>query len=428
MGCLWAVVISVVVGIALVVGGGYYAMMHTSLPFKPFIQMVNASGDAEIKGFEGSLSSGFSADEFRVFTTGKSDTYFEGISFKYNGARDFSGSGRFIIEEFAIKKAFISLPPFGGGEEEELRVEPAFHTSELDEALDQEQLDELGVFEIKSIRIDEFVIENSEGEQKKGSVMLADFKADKSGVTLGDLKVTGDYLEMKLDAAPEGSDYQQVIHGAIKSAIDRAILKDISFSVEFGGAGNASKARYAAFDGKLTAEPEGEEGVKTIIKGLTTSDYLDPKVVSVPAELNMVMTTTKKGNRTEVEGGDFLLGKTRFKVDAQALIDGDDPEANKMTAIAAIGGKEVVLRIAEPDAEARHFTYEFSSDGIDSGDLPAQVLFHKSLAELNDDEKEQLNLFASRHLEEPESETAATKPDPNPTPDEKPDPAPGKKE
>jgi len=403
-GCLWTVVISVVVGIALIVGGGYYVMMHTSLPFQPLIKMINASGDAQIKGFKGSLASGFALDEFRIFSTGKSDTSFEGVSFKYNGAKDPSGKGHFIIEEFAIRKAFISLPPLEENEKEEVKVTPAFHEPELDAALNQEQLDEVGVLEIKSIRIDEFIIENAEGEQKKGSFLLSNFKADASGVTLGDLQATGDFLEMKLDAAPEGSPYRQIVRGVVKAALDKAILKDIPFTVEFGG---AQRARFAVFDGKLSATPEGEDSVRTVIKGLTLSDYLSPTVVSMPTDLNLTMITTDKGRRTEVEGGDFRLGKTRFKVDVQALIDGDDPEANKLTATAEIDGKEVVLRIAEPDERHRHFTYEFSCEGIEADELPARVLFHKPVSQLSDAEKQQLEQFVSRHIRQPESAPAS---------------------
>jgi hypothetical protein len=416
-GCIMAVVISIVVGIAVVMGGGYYAMMHTSLPFRPIETMINASGDAEIKGLTGSLSSGFGVEEFRVFDTGKSDTYFTGVSFKYNGARDFAGNSRFIVEEFAIKKVFISLPSFEEDKAaEKLRVDPAFHSSELDEALDNNDLDQMGAVEIKSLRIDEFVIENFAGEQKTGSVLMTGFKADKNGVTLGDLKVSGDYLELKLDTLPATNQYRQVIRGALKAAIDKSIRKDITFNIEFGGVGNAIKARYSAFDGKVVAEPGGDAGVRSTIDGLTISDYLDPQVVSLPADIRLVTTTAEQGKRTEVESGSFVLGKTRFEVDAQALIDGDDPETNKLMATAEIEGVEVMIRIAEPDSGERHFQYEFSGAGIAEADLPSRVLFGKVASALTVDEKQELELFASRHLKAEEEPESAPDTDPVPVP------------
>lgn len=400
MGCLMAGGIIVVVVIAAVLGGGYYALMHTSLPFKPFEEMINSSGKAEIKGLKGALASGFSVDEFRIFKTGLNDTYFTDISFKYNGMRDIEGNNRFIINEFHIAKVFISLPTFESeeGEDGSFVLQPAFESPELDEALSGERLGESVVFEIKSFRIDEFVIENSDGERKNGSVSLTDFKVDPSGVTLGDLQVSGDYIEMKLEELPKTNPYRQAISGSIKAAIDAVIRKDIVFSVEFGGPGNAKKARYSIFDGKILVTSTEEGLAETTITGLTLADYLDPKVADLPADVSLTLTSSKNGQSTEIGGGSFLLGKTLFEVAPQELLKGD-VDGNKMTAIAEIDGKEVVMRIAEPKDGERHFTYEFSSEGIDAAGLVAQVLFQKASDDLNEDEKQVLETFASRHLD-----------------------------
>lgn len=409
-GCLMAFVITVVVTIAVVVFGGYYALFHSSWPLNFAAKMINETGQMEVKGLKGSLSTGFAADEFRIFETGLTDTYFKNISFKYNGMSDVSSEQRLIVEEFVIGKAFISLPEMNASESDD-----SFdaNLSEFDELESPEELEETGSFEIKVFRIDEFVIQNPDGEEKSGSILLSGFKADHNDMAIGELKVTGDYLEMNLENLPETNQFRQAIRGVLKSAIHQTIRRDINFSLAFGGEGNAKQAAFTMFDGKVKGR-QNDGTMTTEYLDLTLSNYLDPSFANLPDEVTMKIVTSKDERVSEVSAGSFRIGRTKFTFDTQT-IEPRDPEKNSLVASAELGGRTVTLRIPEVENNKR-MKYEFSSDGMDLPDLVAQVLLGKNAAALNDEEKEQVTEFAKNHRIElaleaesmPAAETAST--------------------
>ena len=65
MGCFGIGCVSIVIIIFAVCVGGYYSVFHSSLPLKIIEAAIEEDGEAEIDGLTGTLSSGFSADEFR---------------------------------------------------------------------------------------------------------------------------------------------------------------------------------------------------------------------------------------------------------------------------------------------------------------------------------------------------------------------------
>lgn len=419
-GCLMAFVITLVVTIAVVVFGGYFAVMHSSWPLKFFAKMINESGEAEIKGLEGSLSSGFSADEFRIFETGLTDTYFTNISFKYNGVSDLSGNQRLIVEEFVIGKAFISLPEM---DEEDSSGDIHFDSSEFEDLQGAEELEETGSFEIKAFRIDEFVIQNPDGEEKSGSVLISGFKADHSDLKIGELKVTGDFLEMNLETLPETNQFRQAIKGVVKSAIHKTIRKDIDFSLEFGGEGNAKQATFTMFEGKVRGR-QNHDSTELSYDGITLADYVDPSWMAFPDDVTMKTVSSSDEKTVEISAGSLRIGRTKFSFEAQTL-EKRNRDKNELVASAEIGDRTIALRI--PDFEDNdRIRYKFSSEGMDQSDIVAQVLFGKAAADLNDQEREQMAEFSARHIS-PDDESDP--PTPVPPPVESPDTnAPAKKE
>lgn len=391
-GCLMAFVITVVVSIASIVFGGYYALFHSSLPLTLMAKAINDSGMMEIKGLKGSVSEGFSADEFRIFKTGLTDTYFTNISFQYNGMSDLSNNQRLIVEEFIIGKAFISLPEMEASASDG-ELEPRMEKIEKIES--PEELEQTGSFEIKTFRIDEFVIQNPDGEEKSGSVLLSGFKADHNDMQIAELKVTGDYLEMNLETLPETNQFRQAIRGVVKAAIHQAIRKDIDFALEFGGVGNAKQGSFTMFDGQVQGR-QTIEAMTTEYLGLTLSNYLDPSFVNLPDAITMKTVTAKDEQTTEISAGSFQIGQTKFKF-ADQTINERDPQEQVLVASAEIGERTITLQIPNVEASNR-MKYEFASEGMDLPDMVAQVLFGKDTEDLSDEEKEKLAGFARNHM------------------------------
>lgn len=407
-GCLLAIVISIVVAGILVCVGGYWAVMHSSLPLKSIEAAINASGEAKITGLEGSLSSGMSADELRIFETGASDSWFTGIVFRFNGISDISSHKRVIVEELSVKQAYLSLPlETEDGRKKDTVVNIDFNDGEDDDLESEEFFEASGpegapTFELKKLRIDELVVENGLGETNRGSLLLTGFKAMGDEVSLQDIQITGDFLELSLDQLSSTNRFNQVIVGKVKTALHKAILNDIDFRVEFGGAGNGKAFRMAAFDGKVTLEPGDQPESGTIsVREFTLSNHLDAAVADFPNNVTLTATTAGKNAGTEIVSGTFDLGETTFELAAQSIAP--DAEEQELKATAKIGNAEVTAHIAEPDGDA-HFRYRFVADPAMETDLVSLVLFRSGTNDLSESELATLAEFKRRHLPDVESD------------------------
>jgi len=401
-GCLIAIVISIVVAGILVCVGGYWAVMHSSLPLKPIEAAINASGEAKITGLKGSLSSGMSADELRIFETGASDSWFTGIVFRFNGISDISSHNRVIVEELSVKQAYLSLPlESKEGREQEKVVNIDFNDGDDDDLGSEEFFEASGpdgapTFELKNLRIDELVIENGLGETNRGSLVLTGFKAAGDDVSLQDIQITGDFLELSLDQLSSTNRFDQVIVGKVKTALHKAILTDIDFRIEFGGTGNGKAFRMSALGEKITLEPGEQPESGTIsIRSFTLSNYLDTAVADVPNNITLTASSTGKRTGTTIEGGTFDLGKTTFDLAKQTIAR--DAEGQELTATAKIGDSEVTAYIAEPDSDA-NFRYRFVAEPTVDADLVSLVLFQSDTNQLAPAQLQTLDQFKRRHI------------------------------
>ena len=94
------------VGLILVVFGGviagYYTLFYTSVPLQLMESAIEESGEVEIEGLEGSLSSGFSADEFKFKADGENWSVLTDISFKYDQNSSMFGSDKLVIKDLSV--------------------------------------------------------------------------------------------------------------------------------------------------------------------------------------------------------------------------------------------------------------------------------------------------------------------------------------
>ena len=66
MSILKKLMIALVIGVLVMALAGYLVIFHTSLPAKAIVGLINQSPNVNIKGIEGSFSSGFSVETIRI--------------------------------------------------------------------------------------------------------------------------------------------------------------------------------------------------------------------------------------------------------------------------------------------------------------------------------------------------------------------------
>ena len=102
-------------------GGLYYAVFHTSYPLSELQKVIESSGDVQVEGLAGTISSGFHIDQLRFRTQqdqtaaaqGKKSSdkqkwsTLENIDFKFNGVWDLISERRFIIDQLSVTKGIV---------------------------------------------------------------------------------------------------------------------------------------------------------------------------------------------------------------------------------------------------------------------------------------------------------------------------------
>lgn len=109
-GCLGVVGVLVL----LIVFGGRYVLLHTSAPLALMESVLESSGEVDIRGLKGTVSTGFHADEIRFGKNPDSDkaSYFKNITFRFNGLEElFETKPKLIIEEFTVESGTVYYSP-----------------------------------------------------------------------------------------------------------------------------------------------------------------------------------------------------------------------------------------------------------------------------------------------------------------------------
>ena len=126
IGCLIVFLFIAVVGI-----GGYFSLMHTTLPLQFVEAAIEESGEVEIDGLDGTLSSGFSADKFRFKTNSDDWSELNDINFKYSSKSSFFGGDKLVIDDISVKSGTIYAE--WDPEEQQIDLTPDFANEFNDE-------------------------------------------------------------------------------------------------------------------------------------------------------------------------------------------------------------------------------------------------------------------------------------------------------
>jgi len=386
-GCLIAVVATVVLGVLILAFGGYYAMMHSGMPLRWFAATINASDQAKIEGLEGSLATGFRFDEFRVFKTGRGDSYIRNFNFEFNGMPGISSSGELVIDRFHIGRIYLSLPTNNVGV---TTRNPEFE-KEFNQGMQHQRGGELKRFELKSFRIDEVLLQDAAGEREVGSVKLLGLVSEGERVQVDAFELVSDHIDAHLDSSPGTNRFSQVIRGVVRTSLHTNVLRDFDFAINFGGATNAGAARIEVFDGQLVASSERDGTSVVLLNDFSPGEWLGGFNRATPSRMTFSITGNKSGKRSKVSAGSLVLGRTEYQVPLQELDHGSFG-GPKLGALAKVGGLKIAVEISQPEG-GRGFRYKFHNEQLQGDALLARALFGKALEKLTEPELAELNAF-----------------------------------
>lgn len=431
MGC-WSIGCMGVCGaIIMLCFAGYYSLFHSSLPLRLMEAAIEESGEVEIEGLSGSLSSGFSADELRFKTVDDHWSSLTDIKFNYEGDVSIFGTDSLIITELSVAGGTIYAE--WDPNENELDFDPDLG-EEIDEELkelDEEFRDEFGRSTgLKEVRIDLVSVKNLKiiNPETELTITVDQLKFEGFNWQKGDLKNLGTLSirssQMDLETLPsiEFADFKhaQRIEGTLRSGADHRLKNDVPFVFDFG-VNNDLKVYLDAelFGGGLRMSQRVDRDT-LVYDDFTLSDYVDPTSFgALPAHVNMKLEFEKNATEGPVKlepGGSFELGQTRF--DALRL---ENPEQGPsyLIATANVDGATVTatIHIKRPSAPA--WATKLQSDDFDSAEeLWARTLFGIAVVDLSDDQRAtiQASLTAPTRTRQPDVDSKSP-----PTAEQEPD-------
>lgn len=351
LGCL-----GVVIGVPLLLMGiGYYVLFHTSYPLQ---KMLDSDFDidgkpVEVEGLSGSISSGFAIEKI-VIQDDPEDSVIEGLTFRYNGIWDSIFNNRFVIEEFSadrsviiVENDFLSIPDDKEVTDGEFGDKP-----DPEEAGNGDQVPFL--FELRELNFKATNFKSVDGEIdiQIPLIHLAGLRIDRDDISLAELEITSDLLNLELaDANPVEIDgqtlpFKQKVEGKVLPKIHPLVKLDIDFSFEFAAVDGKTVIRLTAFDGQMQSTSLPDETTVMRFDRFSPGIFLDPHGHIVPERISLI--TSERDKIVSIEKGEFFLGMTRFEIEAQKL-DASDREA-VLVGRAEVNGQKIEVAL-QPDKE-----------------------------------------------------------------------------
>lgn len=396
LGCLGIGCLGIVLVFAAVIVGGYFSLFHTSLPLRLMEATIENSGEVEIEGLDGSISSGFSADKFRFKTVDDNWSTLEGIKFEYENDSSFFGTDSLAIKEMSIEsgviyanwdpsKQQIDLNEIEGDleniqgeiDEEEIDVEFIKALAELEIRLDKVSIANLKI--VNPETEDELVIEN---------VSYVGFNFNEGRFTdLGELEIRSNQLDVETVPSKTFVDYDNArrLEGTIFEVMDNRLSADIPFDIEYAIDDDFNGfTKINLFDGKIQIEDTADE-LSIEYKDFIADDYFDTSLIPVmPTNVEMSLNFEqgeRAGPRDVSSDGRFTIGKTIFN---NLSITENDNGRRDVAGKGVVSGDEVTIKffVSSPYSVWGNIRLESASD-VEPNQLWAQVLFGKDFEELD---------------------------------------------
>lgn len=402
IGCMGIIGMFVLVGVV-----GYYSLFHSSLPLYLFEAAIEESGEVEIEGLEGTLSSGFSADEIRFKTMDDRWSNLTDIKFKYDSDSSLFGTERLIIEEVSVNGGTIYAD--WDPDENELGFDPDItgefseEFRELDEEFaefGEEMREEIGHSPgLRELRIDLVSVTNvkivnpaTELEITIDEMKFEGFEWQEGNLqSLGELLIRSSQVDLVTVPSVEFSEMKNArrFEGNLRAQADHRLMADVPFVFEIGVDDELEIfISSELFDGRLRFVDIPDQTSLSYID-FSPGEYIDLKDGSVlPSKITLKLDfgEDKEQGPTRVnEDGAFELGITRFD-DLRIVKPDNGPSVVVATAIVEGETVRAFIEIAGPSSPWWNVSLE--SEGFDTTeDLWAQTLFGNAFDQLEHEQQ-----------------------------------------
>lgn len=377
-GCLLYALGGILLMIALVVGGGYYTLMHTAYPLKKVAQAIEQSAPPEspiiIKDISGSFSTGA-----RIKALKWENGEVENLCITYDNLAQSIRSRRFIFREISVTKAHISV--FAPDSSTKTKEPSTQGTSDTPFNWDLFQIDKLSLSDIfLTNRLTGFSIAIPKFE-------WTGFKWEKGTTEFGTIKADTDQFKLETGKATTPG-FITRLTGTLRPRLHPSILKEFSFDAEIGPLGSNTPCRVTAFDEAIiaTVNPDGTGTLK--IQALDVASYFKDLWLQ---DVSLDIETQKKDSEfpLHIKSGAFNLGQTRFTVQPARLENNVEKlETFKLLeAKAEVEGKKIHYTLSIKDGSEKVAHQLTSQPSLSPDELVALVLFAKPSADLTTAEK-----------------------------------------
>ena len=381
-GCLLYALGGILLMVALVVGGGYYTLMHTAYPLKKVAKVIEQAAPTQspitIKDISGSFSTGA-----RIKTLKWENGEVENLCITYDNLAQSIRSRRFIFREISVTKAHISV--FEPESSTQTSDSSTKGTSDTPFNWDLFQIDKLSLSDIfLTNRLTGFSIVIPKFE-------WTGFKWEKGTTEFGTIKADTD--QFKLETGKETTPgFITRLTGTLRPRLHPSILKEFSFDAEIGPLGSNTPCRVTAFDDAFTAtvNPDGTGTLK--IQSLNIASYFKDLWLQ---DVNLDIETQKLGASfpLHIKSGSFRLGKALFTVTPAMIQTKEKPQAplSLLEARSEINGTQIQYNLIVKDGSEKLIHQVKSQPALKPDELVAFVLFQKSAADLTAAEKATAN-------------------------------------
>jgi len=365
---VWIIVCLAVLLLALVIGV-YYAIMHTSLPFK-FVEAMLSSGNGsqnlKVEGISGSIAKGFVIQRISWTDKDGESSEIRDVKVLYSGFWDLMGGKKVLFKEIHIGKAHLDVTGIeefasdmngtshnGANDDDEPDLSaftnsPAFTNNPAWQRRSVRRRTGSGgpqLFQIDRIGVaDVFITNRTTGFGLSiPAVDWKGFKAENGKVELGELTVDSDRLKVETHAGESATvngetiAFQKKLEGTILPTLHKSILKPIVFTIDAVYSGGALVWRLKAFDGKMEAYRGSDHSGFMRCKNVDLAGYFD---AAVPQHLTAEANISRKNEKevVKVGKGAFQLGNNWFEIQPAEWEQADnETRTNTIDAISHAG-------------------------------------------------------------------------------------------
>ena len=393
LGCLGLFLGGLLVMAVLAAAVAYWTVMHTSMPLTQLAKLMESTGDVQVEGLSGTVSTGFHIDKLRLRDDSGRWSQLEQVDFVFNGVWDALSNRRLIIDRLAVGKGEIHIDwATGDGASDDTAVEDGTGTP---------MEDPLAEFAVGEVEITDltFITDNGD-ELHVDKVAISDFQyVDGQIRRVGNVIVDCDHFELESQPsqrfANAGDEVPAIrLSGVIRATVHDNLLADIPYSADTRfGAADGEHTYIELLGGRVVQSTEVGGKTTVTFDEVSPADYLKLDVAVPPSRISGSFITEPKSSGSDEEtvtiapGTTFHLGQTRFTVETTELHANDERTTEPVIARHQADGTEIECRLHLFSKSPYVVPELISGDERNTTPLFAETLFATDEASLTDEQR-----------------------------------------